>query len=283
LAAGLLVGVPIVLLAGLSDRTGVVRAQDPAVVQARADAGRILAGRSPYSPPPETSPRGREAFSRSFRLDPTAEIRPSSPILPPGPSLVAGLVRPLGIRDLRLPAGFALAILAVVLAVVLEGRRRRGALALALLLGPMASAPCSGRHALSLAALVAAWAAGRRGTGLPSGLLAGAAIALDHRAALVAPFLLVPLGSRSTRPGLESRPAVLRGLGGAVGAYLLLVGPIALLDPASFVARLVELPVPGVGLGLVNLLAYRGGKLPLPRWLSPRSPRSSPRASSCGC
>jgi hypothetical protein len=261
LAAALLIGLPVVLLAALSDRTGVVRAQEPAVVQARADAARILAGRSPYTPPPEASPRGREAVSRSFRQDPPAEIRPSSPILPPGPSVVAGLVRPLGIRDLRLPAALAFAVLAAVIAAATEGWRRRGALALALLLGPMALDTVLGSpQALSLAALVAAWAAGRRGVGLATGLLAGAAIALDHRAALVAPFLLLPLGSRSTTAGPEDRPSVLRGLGGAAGTYVLLVGPIALLDPAAFVARLAQLPVPGVGLGLVNLLAYRGAE-----------------------
>jgi hypothetical protein len=261
LAAFLVVGVPIGILAGVSDRTGIVRAQDPAVVQSRADAGRILAGRSPYALPAETSPRGREAVSRSFRLDPPAEIMPSLPLLPPGPSLVAGLFRPLGIRDLRLPAAIALVTLATVLVVVTQGRRRRTALALALLTGPMALGTVLGApHALPLAALVAAWAMSRRGASLVSGLLAGAAIALDHRAALVAPFLLVPPRSQSTTTGPESRRAVRRGLGGAVGAYLLLVAPVALLDPASFVARLATRPLPGAGLGFVNLLAYRGGE-----------------------
>jgi hypothetical protein len=249
LAAVLLIGLPVVLLAALSDRTAVVRAQDPAVVQSRADADRLLAGRSPYTRPPETSPRGREAVSRSFRLDPPGEILPSVPLLPPGPSVVVGLVRPLGVRDLRVPGVVAVATLATVLAVATKGRRRRAALALALLAGPIALGTLLGAtHALSLAALVAAWAAGRRGAGLRSGLLAGAAIALDHRAALVAPLLLVSSGSRWKR------------FGGAVGAYLLLVGPIALMDPASFVARLAQLPVPGAGLGLINLLAYRGGE-----------------------
>ena len=258
LAAIILVGVPAVLLASLSDRTGVVRAQDPAVVQARADAGRMLAGRSAYVSRAESLPRGREAVSRSFRLDPPAEVLPSSPLLPPGPAVLVGLGRPLGVRDLRPPAALALVVLAVVLAAHTEGRCRRTALAIALLAGPMALGTAFGTpHAFFLAALVAAWATSRRGASLASGLLAGTAVALDHRAALVAPFVLARV---ATLPGRESRRAVLRGVGGAVGAYLLLVGPIALLDPGSFVARLAERPVPGPGLGLVNLLAYRGGE-----------------------
>jgi hypothetical protein len=252
LAATLAVGVPAVVLARVSGRTGVVRAQDPAVVQAQADAGRLLAGRSPYTPPPETSPRGREAVSTSFRLDPPAEILPTRPLLPPGPSLVAGLVRSTGVRDLRLAAALALAALAGVLAVCLEGRRRRTAVTLALLAGPLAIGTALGSPvALSLAALVGSWAAARRGLGLGAGLLAGVAVALDHRAALVVPFFLVdPRG----------RWAIRRALAAAVGSYLLIVAPIALLDPEAFVARLAERTAPGPGLGLFNLLAYRGAE-----------------------
>ena len=88
---------------GIGDRTGVVRAQDPAVVQAQADAARLLAGRSPYTPPPETSParargRLRELPARPAGGDParrgrsSRRGRPCSPASP-GPS---------GVRDLRL-------------------------------------------------------------------------------------------------------------------------------------------------------------------------------------
>jgi len=252
LAAALAVGVPAVVLARVSGRTGVVRAQDPAVVQAQADAGRLLAVRSPYTPPPETSPRGREAVSTSFRLDPPAEILPTRPLLPPGPSVVAGLVRSTGVRDLRLAAALALAALAGVLAVCFEGRRRRTAVALALLAGPMAVGTALGSPvALSLAALVGCWAAARRAVGLGAGLLAGLAVALDHRAVLVVPFFVVaPRGRWTIRTGLPA----------AVGFYLLIVAPIALLDPAAFVASLAERTAPGPGLGLFNLLAYRGAE-----------------------
>ena len=251
-AAALAIGVPALVLAGIGSRTGVVRAQDPAVVQAEADGGRLLALRSPYTLPPETSPRGRQAFSESFRLDPPAEILPSRPLLPPGPSVLAGLARAIGVRDLRLVAVLALGVLAAVAAVGFEGRRRRAALALALLVAPLALGTVLGSPvALSLAALVGAWAAGRRGVGLGAGLLAGAAVGLDHRAALVVPFLVL---------APESRGAVRRGLAGAVVAYLLVVAPVALLDPGAFVSRLGERDAPGPGLGLFNLLAYRGAE-----------------------
>jgi hypothetical protein len=251
-AAALAVAVPAYLLAATSGRTGVVRAQDPAVVQAQADAGRLPDGRSPYTPPPETSPRGREAVSASFRLDPPAEILPSRPLLPPGPSLLAGLTRAIGARDLRLATVVALAALAGVLAARLEGRRRRAAMALALLSGPMALGTVLGSPvALSLAALVGAWAAGRRGAGVAPGLLAGGAVALDHRGLLVAPFLLLPRADGRGRA---------RTVLAAVAAYALLVAPVALLDLPAFGARFGERTPPGPGLGVFNLLAYRGAE-----------------------
>jgi hypothetical protein len=252
LAAALVVGAPALVLARISGRTGVVRAQDAAVVQSQADAGRLVAGRSPYTPPPENSPRGREAVSLSFRLDPPAEILPTRPLLPPGASAVAALTRAVGARDLRLATVLALAALAGVVAASLEGRRRRTTLALALLSGPLALGTVLGSPlALSLAALVGAWAAGRRSGGFVAGLLAGGAVAFDHRALLVAPFLLPP--------GEDARGRR-RAAAAAVAVYLVLVGPVSLLDPAAFAARLGAPVAPGPGLGLFNLLAYRGAE-----------------------
>ncbi len=40
----------------------------------------------------------------------------------------------------------------------------------------------------------------------------------------------------------------------------MVIAPVALLDPAAFAARLVEREAPGPGLGLFNLLAYRGAE-----------------------
>jgi hypothetical protein len=229
-----------------------VRAQDPAVVQAQADAGRLFAERSPYTPPPEASPRGREAISASFRLDPPAEILPDRPLLPPGLSMVASLTRAIGVRDLRLAATLSLAVLAAVLAAVLGGRRRRTALALVLLAAPLAVGTVLGAtFALPLAALVGAWAARRLGAGLAAGLLAGAAVALAHETLLVAPFLLVE--------GDDARGRT-RAVVAALAAYLVLVAPVAALDPGAFAGRLAAPTAPGAGLGFFGLLAYRGAE-----------------------
>jgi len=221
-------------------------------VQAEADAGRLLAEQSPYTPPPETSPRGREAVSVSFRLDPPAEIVPTRPLVPPGPSVVAGLARAVGVGDPRLAAVASLGALAAVLAAGLHGRRRRAALALALLLAPLAVGTVAGSpFALPLAALVGAWFARRVGADLVAGLLAGAAVALAHEMLLVAPFLL--LGVQGTR-------ARTRVVLAAAAAYLFVVAPVAVLDPAAFAARLGARTAPGAGLGFFNLLAYRGAE-----------------------
>jgi uncharacterized membrane protein len=258
LAVALVVGVPALVLARISGRTGLVRAQDPAVVQAQADAGRLLAGHSPYTLPAETAPRGREAVSTSFRVDPPAEILPSRALVPPGPSVVAALSRAAGVRDLRFAVALALAALAGVLAACFAGRQRRSALALALLAAPLSVGTVLGfPGALSLAALLAGWAAARRGRWTAAGLSAGVAVALDHRAALVAPFLPLPDASAPDRTG----PAHLRrGIAGALVAYALIVLPIALLDPAAFAVRHALLAAPGPGLGIFNLLAYRGAE-----------------------
>ncbi len=252
LAAALVVLVPVLFLATLGARTGVVRAQDPAVIQSAADASRLLRASSPYSPPPDTTPRGREAVSLSFRLDPPAELLPAAPLLPSGPAVLAALARPLGVRDPRLPGVAALVLLALALAARFEGRRRRAAVTLALLPAPLALGTVLGAPTvLALLALVAAWAARERGALVLSGALAGAAVGLEHAALLVAPFVALP---KPTRASLT------RVLPPAATAYGLLVAPVALLDLSSFLARATTASPPGPGLGLVNLLAYRGAE-----------------------
>jgi len=252
LAAALVILAPVLFLAGVGARTGVVRAQDPIVVQASADASRLLQGRSPYAPPPETTPRGREAVSASFRLDPPAELLPSAPLVPPGPAVLAAVTRPLGVRDLRLLAVLALSLLAGVLAMRFEGRRRRAAVGLALLAAPLALGTVQGApFALSLLALAAAWTARDRGARVVAGLLAGAAVALGHWALLVAPFVALSDAPRASRA---------RTLAAAAAGYALLVVPVALLDPTAFLARVAAPASAGPGLGLVNLLAYRGAE-----------------------
>src|SRR5262249_51809353 len=92
---------PAWVLRGLSERTGLVRAQDRWAVQVQADAARLADGESPYAQPPATTPFGREAFSTSFRLDPPAELVPDRPLVPPGTTTLAAVLRPVGLRDPR--------------------------------------------------------------------------------------------------------------------------------------------------------------------------------------
>ena len=256
LAVALVVIVPVLVLVGVGERTGLVRAQDPAVVQAHADAGRLANGRSPYTPPPETAPRGREAFSLSFRLDPPAEWLPERPLVPPGPALAALVGRALGARDLRLPLLGSLALLGLALSLALSGRGRRALLGVALLAPPLALGTVLGSPAaLAVAALVAAWALLRNGRAVAAGVLGGVAVAFDHGAALAAlPLLLC--GADTGR--VQGRRA--RALLAALATYAAAVVPVALLDPPAFLARLVAPTLPGPGLGVFNLLAYRGAE-----------------------
>jgi hypothetical protein len=127
------------------------------------------------------------------------------------------------------------------------------ALALVALPAPLAVGVVLGSPlALPLAAVVGAWALARAGRPWPAGLAAGLAVALDHRAALAAPLVLLPVAGRAA--------ARRRAIGGALLAYAAVVLPVALLDPPAFVARLVDRSPPGPGLGVFNLLAYAGAE-----------------------
>ena len=96
----------------------------------------------------------------------------------------------------------ALLALAAGLAVRLEGAARRSALALGLLSAPLALGTVLGSPlAASLAALVAAWAASSAGRDRTAGVLAGVAVALDHRALARGP---VP-GARRLAPACRAR------------------------------------------------------------------------------
>jgi hypothetical protein len=251
LCALLVVALPTGVLIEVGERTGVVRAQDAVVVQARADAARLVQVRSPYSPPTETLPHGRELVSRSFRLDPPAELRPDHPLLPPGLSVLAALSRLAGRWDPRFSVLLALGGLAALLSLVPDARRS-GLLAMALLLAPLAIGTMLGSPAaLPLLGLVASWWQARAGRPGVAGALAGLAIAVDHRAALAAPLLVAarPAAAGSGRRALLS----------ALLAYAAVVLPVVVLDPGAFVARLARaVGRPGPGLGLFDILAYRG-------------------------
>ncbi len=263
-AAGfvLVVALPALALVSVGDRTGVVRAQDPAIVQAEADGRRLAAGRSPYTRPLETSPRGREAVSASFRLDPPALIEPDRPLLPPGPSLLAAGLRVLGLHDLRVMTLLALAGLGL-LAARACGAGGAALAAVALFAPPLAVGTILGSPLpLSLAALVGAALATRRDRSVQAGVWAGLAAACDHRAALVGFVLLAGAWGRpptQAGPASRGRPAF-KALLVAAGTYALVIVPVAALDTSAFLERLRQAPVPGVGLGVFDLLAYRGAE-----------------------
>jgi len=83
-----------------------------------------------------------------------------------------------------------------------------------------------------------------------AGVLAGLAVALDHRALVVVPFALLD----------EPRPRMVRAALAAAFTYLALVLPVAVLDPPAFVERAFASVPAGPGLGVANLLAYRGAE-----------------------
>ena len=254
LAAGSVVAVPLLVVVSVGDRTGVLRTQDPGPVQAVADARRLLSAHSPYTTPPDDWPRGREAFSTSFRAEPPIEHSPARPLMPPGPSILAALGSTLGARDIRVPTLFALALLAALLARGSPAGSGPSLFAVALLAAPLALGTVLGSPVpLSLCLVVGAWLLAAGGRARAGGLLCGLAVALDHRAALVAPFLLLPLAEE----GGGRRP-IARALGWGLVGYAGLLLPVAALDPGAFAERLLTPPPPGPGLGLFNLLAYSG-------------------------
>jgi hypothetical protein len=244
---------PAWLLRGISERTGLVRAQDPWTVQVQADAARLAHARSPYGTPSATTPIGREAYSTSFRLDPPAELVPDRPIVPSGTTLLAALVRPLGVRDPR-PLLIAALVVLAALSCALAPRTLEPAALVPVLVPPLAMGVVLGSPVvLTAAVLFGALLAARRERPMAAGLLAGVAIAFDHRAALVAPLLI-----------LETSPAWRRAAAGLLLGYALLVLPVAALDPADFVQSLFALPATDPGVGLASIFAYWGGAPPAP-------------------
>ncbi|MFI5007881.1 MAG: glycosyltransferase 87 family protein [Solirubrobacterales bacterium] len=250
-AAVLVVAVPALVVARIGERTGVPRSENAWVVQAWADAGRLAEGRSPYAAPPASTPRGREAWSSSFRAEPAKELQPDRPLLPPGPATLGRWLWPFGLRDPRSLVLAALVLLALIAAWVSPPEQRPLALGLALLLPALAVGTVFGSpSALPLAGLlgaVAALWAGRGRNDLAAGLGAGVAAGFDHRTLLAAPVLLW---------SGERRRAIL----GLCAAYLLLVVPAMLPDPRAFMAAFVRGFAVEPGVGLANLFLYVGGE-----------------------
>jgi hypothetical protein len=244
------VGVPTWIVSTIADKAGTVRAQEPWLVQAAADAGRLGRGTSPYTPPPDDQPLGSEAWSTSFRLDPPAELRPDRPLVPPGGAWFALVARALGSSDPRAVLLVAwVAFTGFTLALTPKGKGTT--VAGACLLLPLALGPIFGTsRVLTLAALLlCAFTAARGYPKLAAGMV-GMAAAVDPLSLCGLPLLALTPGPAAGAPRSLFWPPVL-------GASALIV-PVVLLDPGAFASALVRAPVPGAGLGLVNLLLYAG-------------------------
>jgi hypothetical protein len=266
-AFGVAVIVPTATLVAIGSRTGLVRAQDPAVVQAQADAARLLAGKSPLTPPPAATPVGREAISGSFRLDPPAEILPERPLVPPAVSIVSALGRLVGVRDVRWLAVAALGLLGLVMAVAATTGGTSGPLlGLALTLPPLALGTVMGSPwAFSLAGLVIAWGLLRQDRPSAAGVFAGVAAACDPLAIFPA-LAIVLAGPAEVGPRWDPEPQASpwKRLLPAVAAYVAFVAPVALLDLPAFASRVLAPGAIGPGLGVFNLLSYRGLEATVP-------------------
>ena len=243
------VGIPAYLVTTIGSRTGTPRGLDGWVAQLPADADRLRNGGSPYAPPPAERPVARDAWSFSFRQDPPAERRPSLPLWPPGGSVLGALGGSLGARDPRFWS--LVALFCVVGAAARRWAGAPGGLALGAGIGlllPLSFGVVFGAGGLWVAGgLALAAAASERGRGTLAALVLGATVAIDPRALAGAPLLAL---DPALRFGRSLRLA-------AVG-YAAVTVPVLLLDPAAFASTLAAWPEAGPGLGLVNLLFYRG-------------------------
>jgi hypothetical protein len=252
---------PAAVLVTVGGHTGVIRAQDPWVVQVQADSGRLVSGRSPFTPPPPGAPVGREALSTSFRLDPPGEILPDRPLVPTAVPVASAVARTFGALDPRWLTLAALSLLGLVMAVAATTGGTSGPLlGLALTLPPLALGTALGSPwAFSLAGLAIAWALQRQDHPVAAGTFAGIAAASDPLAIFPA-LAIVLAGPAEAGPRWDPEPVIpaWRRMVPALVAYLALVAPVALLDRHAFLARALEPHVIGPGLGLFNLLSYRG-------------------------
>jgi hypothetical protein len=249
LSAALVVGVPAAALVAIGHRTGAVRSQDRWAIQVPADAGRLERGESPYQPPFERRPAAREAWTTSFRLDPPRRLEPDSPLMPPAASVLGILTRAVGILDGRLLSLAAYALLVALATARAPAPARPLALAAAALSPFIGLGTTFGAGtALPLLVLLACAHAAASGRPALAGMLGGVAGALDHRALLAAPLLV--WGTPPLRGG--------RRLAGLLGGYAAFVLPVTALGPGAWARLLATPPAAEPGVGLVNLLAFRG-------------------------
>jgi hypothetical protein len=253
IAALLVVGLPTVLVVGISDRTG-VRGQDPWLVQAQADAARLAVGASPYKWPAADRPQGREAWSSSFRLEPPRLLVPDRPLVPPGASVLAAGLRALGLRDPRWLTLLGLALAGTLGLRSVAPEQRPVALGIFVLALPVAFGAIFGAPwTFAGVLLCVAWTFSPRPRAVPTGLLCGVAAATAGPVWAAVPFFC----PREPAQGPSSRR---NGLLAFLAALSLLCLPAVLLDARAFLSALRRPDDVAPGLGLFNFVLYRGAE-----------------------
>ncbi len=252
LAIALVVVVPTALVTWVGSRTGVVLAAGDWVVQTNADVASLARGESPYASTSSQAARGSEAWSTSFSQKPAQALAPRQASFPPGASLLALAVSPVGFWDSRIV--LVLSLLALLLTCVVSVTPANRPLALALgLLPPVALGIIFGAdEAPWLAATLLALVASRNRNMIVSGLLVGAAAAIDTRALVVLTF--ASLFRAGWQRGSQTGGFVLA----AVFSYAALVGPVAFLQPRAIVSAAQRIGDLAPGAGIVNVAAYQG-------------------------
>jgi hypothetical protein len=268
LAIAFVVVIPTTVVARIGVRTGVTLAADDWVVRTRISAAGLAAGESPYAATVDRGTPARDAWSASFNRKPPQPIEARTAPFPPGSALLGLLASAVGFLDARVVLLGALGVALGACGLLVAPAERPLAWTVLGLLPPAALGIIFGAGQLPwLAALLITLAAARWGRITVAGIFAGAALAVDPRAIVVVLFAPMLSGKRP-----RYRPFLL----GALCAYGVVVGPVALLDPramAEAIGRGTEL---GSGMGVINIAAYAGleaspslhGLLALSPWLA---------------
>jgi len=259
LAVVILVVMPTALLSWISGRTGLVLAEDRWVLETRIEATQVARGNSPYAAVDSVPFPGREAWSSSFSQRPPQTLDLRTPTFPPGASILALATLKAGFPDPRAVLLLSLFVLLVTAFAALSPAERPLAWTSIVLLPPSVLGVIFGSGQLPwLAATGLALAAARRGNMLASGLLAGMACAIDLRA------IIVVLFAPRLRTDLLHGSPVRRFVIGAVGSGLLLLGPLAFLNPTAVAAVARHSDDLDAGAGLVNIAAYEALESSMP-------------------
>jgi Glycosyltransferase family 87 len=252
-AACVAVAAPAWVVTRVGEAAGRPRLQDGWSLQVYQDARRIE-DRVPPGRLPSAGGTlgGREARSGSFRSDPPGPIAASPRPGPPGGAALGWFLGRLGVWDPRPVSILALWVAGALLWGALRPDLRPLGIGVILVAPVLAVGAVFGSpEAILLAASVGAWRLARAGRGVGAGAVGGAVGSLAHRVLFLLPFLLLGRGRARSRAGLAC-------VAGAVAGYAAASVPLLVTAPGAFFGShqppaAVE---PGVGLG--NLLLYRG-------------------------